>query len=113
MSINPLAYADAGEAKPFCLLVISIGMEPHSLLSEDATATATVIKKILAKAGFADIEVIFVESTVHCSVTAGPQLLSFDAPLEDVPLVDLSNLRRPMRRLSHLVRRGSRRLSGP
>jgi hypothetical protein len=31
-SINPLAYADAGEAKPFCALILSIGVKPRSLL---------------------------------------------------------------------------------
>ena len=30
-SINPLAYADAGEAKPFCSLIISMGVMPQSL----------------------------------------------------------------------------------
>jgi hypothetical protein len=89
-SINPLAYANAGEAKPFCSLIISIGVKPHSLLYEAAVAAATVVKKILAEAGFPDIEVAFVESVVTRSVAAGPKLLSFDPLLDDVP-----DLRKP------------------
>jgi hypothetical protein len=56
-SINPLAYADAGEAKPFCSLILSIGVKPHSLLYDAAVAAAAVVKDILAEAGFSAIEV--------------------------------------------------------
>ena len=38
--INPLAYANAGEAKPFCPLIISIGVTPGSLLYDTAVAAA-------------------------------------------------------------------------
>ena len=74
-SINPLAYADDGEAKPFCSLILSIGVEPHSLLYDTAVAAANAAKKILAEAGFPDIEVAFVESVVTRSVATGPKLL--------------------------------------
>jgi hypothetical protein len=91
-SINPLAYANAGEAKPFCSLILSIGVKPHSLLYDAAVAATTTVKKILATAGFPDIEVAFVESVVTRSVTgtAGPKLLSFDPLLDEVP-----DLRKP------------------
>jgi hypothetical protein len=89
-SINPLAYANAGEAKPFCSLILSIGVKPHSLLYDAAVAATAVVKKILAGAGFPDIEVAFVESVVTRSVAAGPKLLSFDPLLDEVP-----DLRKP------------------
>ena len=89
-SINPLAYADAGEVKPFCSLILSIGVKPYSLLYDAAIAAATTVKKILATAGFPNIEVAFVESVVTRSVTAGPKLLSFDPLFDEVP-----DLRKP------------------
>jgi len=89
-SINPLAYANAGEAKPFCSLILSIGVKPHSLLYDAAVAATTVIKEILANAGFPEIEVAFVESIVTRSVRAGPKLLSFDPLRNHVP-----DLRKP------------------
>jgi hypothetical protein len=89
-SINPLAYANAGEAKPFCSLILSIGVKPYSLLYEAAVAAGAGVKKILAEVGFPDIEVAFVESVVTRSVAAGPKLLSFNPLLDDVP-----DLRKP------------------
>ncbi|RPB01611.1 hypothetical protein L873DRAFT_1803394 [Choiromyces venosus 120613-1] len=89
-SINPLAYADAGEAKPFCSLILSIGVKPHALLYDAAVAAAAIVKEILAEAGFPTIEVAFVESVVTRSVTAGPKLLSFDPLFDDIP-----DLRKP------------------
>ena len=86
-SINPLAYANAGESKPFCPLILSIGVKPHSLLYDAAVAATAIIKDILTQAGFPDIEVAFVESVVTRS---GPRLLSFDPLLDEVP-----NLRKP------------------
>ncbi|KAJ7147595.1 hypothetical protein C8R43DRAFT_889571 [Mycena crocata] len=89
-SINPLAYANAGEAKPFCSLILCIGVKPHSLLYDAAAVAAAVVEKILADAGFPDIEVAFVELVVTRSVAAGPKLLSFDPLLDEV-----SDLRKP------------------
>jgi len=89
-SINPLAYANAGEAQPFCPLIISIGVKPDSLLYEAAVAAAGVVKEILAEAGFPDIEVAFVESVVTRSVATSPKLLSFDPLIDDIP-----DLRKP------------------
>jgi hypothetical protein len=82
-SINPLAYANPGDAKPFCPIIISVGVKPHSLVYEDAVAAAAVVKKILADAGFPEIEVAFVESVVTRSAT--PKLLSFNPLFDDVP----------------------------
>ena len=88
-SINPLAYADRGEAKPFCPLILSIGVMPSSLVYENAVVAADGVKAILAKANFPDIEVAFVESVVTRSAT-GPKLQSFD------PLLDgVSEFRKP------------------
>ncbi len=89
-SIHPLAYANAGEVKPFCPLIISIGVRPHSLLYKAAVAAATAVKEILANAGFPDIEVAFIESVVTPSIATGPKLLSFNPLVDDVP-----NLRKP------------------
>src|ERR1700722_7382534 len=89
-SINPLAYINAGEAKPFCPLLISVGVKPYSLAYDDAVAAAAVVKNILDKAGFGEIEVAFVESVVTRSGAVGPKLLSFNPLLDDVP-----NLRKP------------------
>jgi len=83
-SIDPLAYANEGEPTPFCSFIVSIGVKPQSLLYDDAVAAADGVKGILAEAGFPDIEVAFVESTVTRSVAAGPKLLSFDPKLDDV-----------------------------
>lgn len=60
-------------------------MKPQFLLYDVAVAAADGVKKILAKAGFLDIEVAFVESIVTRSVTAGPKLLSFNPILDEVP----------------------------
>ncbi|KAG0133745.1 hypothetical protein HOY82DRAFT_516867 [Tuber indicum] len=89
-SINPFAYADAGEAKPFCALLISIGVKTHSLHYDAAVAAAVAVKEILAEAGFPAIEVAFVESVVTRSVGLGPKLLSFNPLLDSVP-----DLRKP------------------
>ncbi len=81
-SIDPLAYANEGEARPFCSFIVSIGVKPRSLHYDVAVAAADGVKKILAKSGFPDIEVAFVESIVTRSVAAGPKLLSFNPTLD-------------------------------
>ena len=58
-SINLLAYANEGEVKPFCAVILSIGVEPFSLSYKDTVAAAALVKNILAAAGFLDIEVAF------------------------------------------------------
>ena len=84
-SINPLAYANAGEAQPFCALILSIGVKPHSLFYDDAVAAAAVVKEILAEAGFPEVEVAFVESVATRLAGSGPKLHSFDPLLDDIP----------------------------
>ena len=88
-SVNPLAYANAGEPKPFCPLIICIGVNPGSLLYEAAVAAAAaVVKNILTDTGFPDIEVAFIESVV--TRFTGPKLLSFNPLVDSVP-----DLRKP------------------
>ncbi|KAL6308599.1 hypothetical protein BKA93DRAFT_725412, partial [Sparassis latifolia] len=95
-SVNPLAYANAGEPKPFCPLIICIGVNPGSLLYEAAVAAAAVIKNILTDAGFPDIDVAFIESVV--TRFTGPKLLSFNPLVDRVP--DLHKLFTPALGLS-------------
>jgi len=87
-SVNPLAYANAGEPKPFCPLILCVGVNPGSLLYETAVAAAAVVKNILTDAGFPDIEVAFIESVV--TRFTGPKLLSFNPLVDRVP-----DLRKP------------------
>ncbi|THH27541.1 hypothetical protein EUX98_g6646 [Antrodiella citrinella] len=87
-SVNPLAYANAGEPKPFCPLIMCVGVIPSSLLYEAAVAAAAVVKNILTDAGFPDIEVVFIESVV--TRFADPRLLSFNPLVDRVP-----DLRKP------------------
>lgn len=46
-TVNPLAYANAGEAALICDFVITIGVEPESLAFNDAVAAANVVDEIL------------------------------------------------------------------
>ncbi|EDR13871.1 uncharacterized protein LACBIDRAFT_321502 [Laccaria bicolor S238N-H82] len=55
-TVMPLAFANLGEAKPFCPLVVVIGVEPSKVAFEDAKAEAESVKVILAEADF-DVEV--------------------------------------------------------
>ncbi|PWW80501.1 hypothetical protein C7212DRAFT_361520 [Tuber magnatum] len=80
-SIDPIAFAEAGEKTPFCPLLIWIGVQHETLAFEAAVTAADTIKDILRQAGFPKIEVAFRESEVMCSV-GGPKLLPFD-PLRD------------------------------
>ena len=80
-SIDPVAFANAGEKKPFCPLLIWIGVKPN-LLYGDAVAAANAIKGVLSQAGFPNIEVAFRESEVTRFVS-GPKLLPLD-PLDAI-----------------------------
>jgi hypothetical protein len=84
-SIDPVAFAEEGRVKPFCPLLMWIGVYPQSLLYHDAMAAAEAIKKILARAGFSEIEVAFRESIVTQSVAPGPKLLPFNPLRDPVP----------------------------
>ncbi|KAF5329345.1 hypothetical protein D9619_009275 [Psilocybe cf. subviscida] len=63
-SINPLAYANEDETKPFCPFIVCIGVEPESLSYQAAVDAATAVNEIPALSGFGAIEVAFVESAV-------------------------------------------------
>ncbi|KAJ7237710.1 hypothetical protein B0H12DRAFT_1212216 [Mycena haematopus] len=94
-SINPLAYANAGEAEPFCSLILSIGLKPHSLLYDAAVAATAVVKKILAGAGFPGIEVAFVESVVTRFRRCRPQPPLVRPPLHHRSSLSIAPLRYP------------------
>lgn len=79
-SIDPVAFANAGEKTPFCPLLIWIGVRHKTLLFDDAVAAAKSIKDILSQAGFPDIEVAFRESEVTHSV-----LLPFKPLFDPIP----------------------------
>ncbi|KAI0779735.1 hypothetical protein C8Q74DRAFT_1260722 [Fomes fomentarius] len=66
---RPLAYANVGEARPFCPLIISVGVQ--ALLYDAAVAAADGVREILGNAGLPDIEVAFIESVATRS--CGPQ----------------------------------------
>jgi hypothetical protein len=83
--INPLAYANAGEAKPFCSFVVIIGVKPSAVPFDLAVEVATITEKMLHNAGFAEAEVAIVEGEKTHSVARGPQLLSLNPLLDDVP----------------------------
>ncbi|KAF9048885.1 hypothetical protein BJ165DRAFT_1414542 [Panaeolus papilionaceus] len=78
-SMDAVAFAEEGNAVPFCPLLIWIGVHPTSLSYDTAVAAAEDIKKILTQAGFPEIEVAFRESVVTRSVARGPKLLPFEA----------------------------------
>ncbi|KAM5531763.1 hypothetical protein V8D89_014533, partial [Ganoderma adspersum] len=83
--INPLAYANAGEATSFCSFVVIIGVKPYTVSFDRAVEVATVAEKMLHGAGFAEAEVAIVERERTPSVARGPQMLSFDPLLDNVP----------------------------
>ena len=72
-SIDPVAFASAGEKMPFCPLFMWVGVKHRSLLFDATVAAADRIKGILSRAGFPRIEVAFRELEVTRSVT-GPKL---------------------------------------
>ncbi|CCL98808.1 uncharacterized protein FIBRA_00813 [Fibroporia radiculosa] len=85
--INPLAYANAGEAEPFCSFVVVIGVKPLTVSFSHAVDVATTAQNMLICAGFAEAEAAVVEGDKTYSVSQaarGPQLLSFDPLLDDV-----------------------------
>jgi len=83
-SIDPVAFADAGEKTPFCPLLMWIGVKHETLAFEAAVTAAGTVKDILRQAGFPKIEVAFRESEVTRSV-GGPKLLSFDPLVDPIP----------------------------
>ncbi|KAI2601843.1 hypothetical protein GGR54DRAFT_634465 [Hypoxylon sp. NC1633] len=84
--INPLAYANAGEAEVFCPFVVVIGVKPHSLSFNNAVTVANSAHELLATASFDKVEVAVVEAAeVTRSVSRGPKMLSFQPLLNNVP----------------------------
>ncbi|KAG7442270.1 uncharacterized protein BT62DRAFT_973805 [Guyanagaster necrorhizus] len=83
-SIDPVAFANAGEKTPFCPLLMWIGVKHKTLPFDAAVAAADAIKLILSLAGFPDIEVAFRESEVTHSV-GGPKLLPFTPLFDRIP----------------------------
>ena len=73
-SINPVAFANVGEKKPFCPLLIWISVKPNTLLFGDAVAVASAIRGVLSQAGFPGIEVAFRELEVTCCWPKAPPL---------------------------------------
>ncbi|KAI0056726.1 hypothetical protein BV25DRAFT_1831935 [Artomyces pyxidatus] len=84
-SIDPVAFSEEGKVEPFCPIVMWIGVRPESLFYEAAVVAAEAIKKMLAEAGFPEIEVAFRESVVTRSVASGPKLLPFNPLRDPVP----------------------------
>ncbi|EJD40576.1 hypothetical protein AURDEDRAFT_186961 [Auricularia subglabra TFB-10046 SS5] len=76
-AINPLAYADAGEAALICDFVITIGVKPGSLAYDSAVTAANAVDEILRAAGFPEIQVALIES-VYRRCGTGPKLMNFD-----------------------------------
>ncbi|EAU93576.1 hypothetical protein CC1G_02806 [Coprinopsis cinerea okayama7 len=88
-TIDPLAYANAGEAALICDFVITIGVKPHSLSYQAAVAAANAIDEILQAAGFPEIQVAFIESVYRLlRKLMGPLSPTFD-------LEGIQGLRKP------------------
>ena len=82
-AINPLAYANAGEAALICDFVITIGVRPGSLAYDDAVTAANAVDEILRVAGFPEIQVALIESVYRRSGT-GPKLMNFNPLLDSI-----------------------------
>jgi hypothetical protein len=85
-SIDPLAFAEAGE-KSFSPLLLWIGVVPESLRYELANTAAEAATRLISEAGFSGVEIGFRESIVTPSV-AGLKMLPFD-PFND-PISELT-----------------------
>ncbi|PWW76389.1 hypothetical protein C7212DRAFT_357331 [Tuber magnatum] len=83
-SIDPVAFANAGEKISFCPLLMWIGVKHETLTYEAAVTAANTVKDILFQAGFPKLEVAFRESEVMRSV-GGPKLLPFDPLIDPIP----------------------------
>ncbi|KAJ6619251.1 hypothetical protein B0H10DRAFT_2163979 [Mycena sp. CBHHK59/15] len=82
-AVMPLGFTNEGEEKPFCPLVVAIGVEPEKVAFEDATAVAEHVKlNILAEADFDDddVTVALWEFETFLS-SSGPKLPTLDPEL--------------------------------
>ncbi|KAI5993903.1 hypothetical protein EDD15DRAFT_2436455 [Pisolithus albus] len=82
--INPFAWANEGDDKPFCELLISVGVTPRSLKYTLAVSAAVAVKEILASINLPTVEVAFVEMVVMHQGGA-PPLLPLDPVIGGVP----------------------------
>lgn len=82
-TINPLAYANAGEAALICDFVITIGVRPGSLAYDAAVTAANAVDQILRIAGFPEIQVALIESVYRRRGT-GPKLMNFNPLLDSI-----------------------------
>lgn len=89
--VDPLAYANAGDAALICEFVITIAVLPGSLAYAAAVAAADAVNKILDDAGFPEIQVAFIESVYRSSRT-NTKLMNFNPTLD---LEGLPSLRKP------------------
>ncbi|KIY62483.1 hypothetical protein CYLTODRAFT_175680 [Cylindrobasidium torrendii FP15055 ss-10] len=88
-AIDPLAYANVGEAKLFCNFVVVISVNPHTLAYQDAVAAAPGVLAILENAGFYDAQVAFVEALYRRRQV---KFMGFNPNFE---LEGIANLRKP------------------
>jgi hypothetical protein len=82
--IDPLAYANAGEALVFCPLVVVIGVKPTTVSYQSAVEVVTKVAKMLSSTDFAKAEVAVVEGE-RVRQALGPMLLPFNPLLDEVP----------------------------
>ena len=81
--VNAFAWANEGDEKPFCDLLVSVGVTPRSLAYELAVSASKSLKIILASIGLATVEVAFVEQVVTRRA-GGPALLPLDPVAHNV-----------------------------
>ena len=80
-AVMPLGFANVRVEKPFCPLVVVIGVEPKKVAFKDAKAVAEYVKlNILSEAGFGDIEVALWEFETFL-LGSGPKLPTLDLEL--------------------------------
>jgi hypothetical protein len=80
-AVIPLGFGNVGEERPFCPLVVAIGVEPEKVAFKDAKAVAESVKlDILVNAGFDDVEVALWEFETFLS-GSGPKLPALDPEL--------------------------------
>ena len=89
-AIMGFGWANAGDKTPFCPLLVTIGVEPKTVIFEDAKTSADHVKNIiLGKAGFPDIDVAVWEWTTSFSYI-GPKLRSLH-PLVDGAITEFAH----------------------
>ena len=82
--INPFAWANEGDTKPFCPLLLTIGVKPESLAYQLAVSAAEAVKKVLGTIALTDVEVAFQELEVSRHA-GGLPLLPLDPFADNVP----------------------------